>query len=579
MPDAWTILIIDDSAADRKIYSRYLLKDPHQSYQILEADCGEDGLVLCQSKQCNLILLDFCLPDMSGLEFLDRLQQQQLETIPTIMLTGRGDEEIAVQAMKKGVQNYLVKQHLTQQVLQLAVRNTIKQSYLQRKLYKTQERQRLIAMTALRIRQSLDLEQILHTAVTEVQQLLKCDRVMVYQLIPNKGVRAIASSQSSFVCSKQDDSGIENSCLQELDRLLLKGCAVATCKQQLQAERKICPLCQATMARICGVTFNITATQIVPITINANHDKQPNSKPWGFLIAEQFSGKQPSWQEDDELDILYQVSVQMAIAIQQAELLAKTQAALVKEKQLNRLKSQIITTISHEYRTPLASILAAASTLKQNGNRLNESKQQRLLEIIEDKTRHLSKLVDDMLTFDQLELDKAKFNPTPLDLLQFFSTLIEEQRQTASARHELIFKKTGNYHGFWGDRGLLRLIFTNLMSNAIKYSPQGGNVEFHLIGKKSKVIFYVKDEGIGVPLQDRENLFQSFSRGSNVDTIPGKGLGLAIAKACVELHGGSIALESQVGQGTKVTVTLPKRQVKKTAFDSDNAVVNCGFYR
>ncbi len=573
MPDAWTILIIDDSAADRKIYSRYLLKDPHQSYEILEADCGEDGLVLCQSKQCNLILLDFCLPDMSGLEFLDRLQQQQLETaIPAIMLTGRGDEEIAVQAMKKGVQDYLVKQHLTQQVLQLAVRNTIKQSYLQRQLYKTQERQRLIAMTALRIRQSLDLEQILHTAVTEVQRLLKCDRVMVYQLIPNKGVRAIASSQSSFVCRGEDDSEMENSCLQRLDRFLLKGCAVASCKQQLQAERKICPLCQAAMAEICEVNanlarpLNIAATQIVPITVNANHDEQPKCKPWGFLIAEQFSGKQPSWQEDDELDILYQVSVQMAIAIQQAELLAKTQAALAKEKQLNRLKSQIITTISHEYRTPLASILAAASTLKQNKNRLDESKQQRLLGIIEDKTRHLSKLVDDMLTFDQLELDKAKFNPTPLDLLQFFSTLIEEQRQTASDRHELIFKKTGNYHGFWGDRGLLRLIFTNLMSNAIKYSPQGGNVEFHLIGKKSKVIFYVKDEGIGVPLQDRENLFQSFSRGSNVDTIPGTGLGLAIAKACVELHGGSIALESQVGQGTKVTVSLPKRQVKKNCF-------------
>jgi signal transduction histidine kinase len=122
----------------------------------------------------------------------------------------------------------------------------------------------------------------------------------------------------------------------------------------------------------------------------------------------------------------------------------------------------------------------------------------------------------------------------------------------------LIFQITGNNQDFWGDRGLLQQIFTNLISNAIKYSPDGGTVEFHLIGKESQVIFYIKDQGIGIPMAAQENLFQSFSRGSNVDTIPGTGLGLAIAKACVELHGGDITLSSQVGQGTKVTVSLPK---------------------
>ncbi|BDI14607.1 hypothetical protein ANSO36C_04090 [Nostoc cf. commune SO-36] len=182
MLDIRTLLIIDDSAADRKIYRRYLLKDPHQSYQILEADCAEEGLALCQKVPCDVILLDFCLPDMSGLELFDQMQQEIFKTsVPVIMLTGRGDEEIAVQVMKRGALDYLVKQHLTQDVLQLAVRNAIRQSSLQAQLIKTQERQRLIATTALRIRQSLNLEQILNTAVAEVQQLLKCDRVMVYQ--------------------------------------------------------------------------------------------------------------------------------------------------------------------------------------------------------------------------------------------------------------------------------------------------------------------------------------------------------------------------------------------------------------
>ncbi|RUR84457.1 ATP-binding protein [Chlorogloeopsis fritschii PCC 9212] len=585
MPDAWTILIIDDSAADRKIYRRYLLKDAQQSYQILEADCGEDGLVLCQKTRCNLILLDFCLPDMSGLEFLDRLKQQRLETsIPVIMLTGRGDEEIAVQAMKKGVQDYLVKQNLTQDVLQLAVRNTIKQSYLQAQLQKTQERQRLIAMTALRIRQSLDLEQILHTAVTEVQQLLKCDRVMVYQFLPDQSIAKIACSSqpqttadrnnllnSCCKVARSEDESVNNS------QLLLKDGALDIC-QQMESDSTICHICQYAVIKVNETSWNYDcsnlleasntgANQVVPITLSKN--EQPQCKPWGFLMACQCSGKQ-HWQ-NDELEILHQVSVQLAIAIQQAELLAKTQAALVKEKQLNKFKSQIITTISHEYRTPLASILASASTLKQNKDKLDEFKQQRFLEIIEQKTRHLSKLVDDMLVIDQLELDKAKFKPIVLDLRQLFSDLLEEQRQIASDRHKLIFRNTGNHQGFWGDRGLLRLIFSNLMSNAIKYSPQGGNVEFHLINKNSQVIFYVQDEGIGIPIQDRANLFQSFSRGSNVDTIPGTGLGLAITKACVELHGGSIALESQIQQGTKVTVSLPNQISKYIVTSQDRS--------
>jgi signal transduction histidine kinase len=170
----------------------------------------------------------------------------------------------------------------------------------------------------------------------------------------------------------------------------------------------------------------------------------------------------------------------------------------------------------------------------------------------------MSKLVDNMLLVNQFELEKPKFKPIPLDLLQLFSDLIEQERETTGARHELIFQITGHTQGFWGDRGLLQQIFINLMSNAIKYSPDGGIVEFHLIGKESEVIFYIQDHGIGIPIKDQENLFQSFCRGSNVDTIPGTGLGLAIAKGCVELHGGDITLFSEVGQGTKVTVSLPK---------------------
>ncbi|MCC5663277.1 response regulator [Nostoc sp. CHAB 5784] len=562
MLDTWTLLIIDDCAADRKIYRRYLLKDPHQSYQILEADCAEEALALCQKMRFDVILLDFCLPDMSGLELFDQMQQKIFETsVPVIMLTGRGDEEIAVQAMKRGALDYLVKQNLTQDVLQLTVRNAIKQSCLQAQLYKTQERQRLIATTALRIRQSLNLEQILNTAVAEVQQLLKCDRVIVYQFAPDADGKIVASSVESCgslaLCDRVGTGGRRQGTGDREQGEIPLVCTLPPAPVPLPHAQSPIPyiyelgLCNCVSLK---EQFNTKANLVVPINLSNNGN--PTPKLWGLLIAHHNSGER-QWQTDDA-QMLNEVSVQLAIAIQQAELLAQTQASLAKEKQLNAFKSQIIATVSHEYRTPLTSILAAASTLVKHSQQLDESKQQRFLGIIEHKARYMSKLVGNMLLVNQFELEKPKFQPIRLDLEQFFSDLIEQERETAGDRHELVFKITGNNQDFWGDRGLLQQIFTNLISNAIKYSPDGGAVEFHLIGKESQVIFYIKDQGIGIPIADQENLFQSFSRGSNVDTIPGTGLGLAIVKACVELHGGNITLSSQVGQGTKVTVSLPK---------------------
>ncbi|MEH2441367.1 hybrid sensor histidine kinase/response regulator [Nostoc sp.] len=561
MLDTSTLLIIDDCAADRKIYRRYLLKDPHQSYQIFEADCAEEGLALCQKIRCDVILLDFCLPDMSGLELFDRMQQEIFKTsVPVIMLTGRGDEEVAVQVMKRGALDYLVKHNVTQDVLQLAVRNAIKQSCLQAQLNKTQERQRLIATTALRIRQSLNLEQILNTAVAEVQQLLKCDRVIVYQFAPDTDGKIVASSVESFrTVALCDRIGAEEKAEEQgsgVGKVPLLCTHPHTRSPIPNPESPIPYIYELGLCNCVSLKeqFNTQANLVVPINLSNNGN--PTPKLWGLLIAHQNSGER-LWQTDDA-QMLNEVSVQLAIAIQQAELLAQTQTALTKEKQLNTFKSQIIATVSHEYRTPLTSILAAASTLAKHSQQLDESKQERFLGIIEQKARYMSKLVDNMLLVNQFELEKPTFKPILLDLLQFFSDLIEQERETTGDRHELIFNITGHTQGFWGDRGLLQQIFINLMSNAIKYSPDGGTVEFHLIGKESEAIFYIQDRGIGIPIRDQENLFQSFSRGSNVDTIPGTGLGLAIAKGCVELHGGDITLSSEVGEGTKVTVSLPK---------------------
>jgi signal transduction histidine kinase/DNA-binding response OmpR family regulator len=573
MSKVCTLLITDDCQEDREVYREYLSGDPSQSYQIIEAGSAEAGLALCQKQHYDAILLDFHLPDMTGLEFLDELHQQSDTSLPVIMLTGQGDERIAVQAMKRGAQDYLVKKNLEPDVLQLTVRNVIHQSRLQNQFSQQQGQRRLTAEVALHLHQSLDSEEMLHTAVTEVQQILECDRVVVYQVTPDQdGAPSHAASSSSLTNSSPTNSTLIKRCETELSGhtrdpipefvSFLTQNYLSSLTQQTVIEREAG---KATVF-ISGSCKKDTYL-LAPILFQAStpHSSRPASSIWGLLVACQDASKR-QWQPD-EVSFLNDFARQLAIALQQCEQLTQALEVLEAEKQLNALKSQLVTTVSHEYRSSLAAILAAASTLKLHSDKLTEIKQQQFLHIIETKSRQMAQLVDDLLVLETFEFGKMNFTPMPFELLQFISDLMDEYRQTVGDRHELTFKITGNTKGFLGDRQLLRLILSNLLSNAIKYSTEGGVIEVHLSGNDTQITIVVKDEGIGIPTEEQAQVLQSFSRGSNVGSISGTGLGLAIVKACVDLHGGKVTLQSQEKKGTQFTVSLPKRSLADLSFN------------
>ncbi len=246
--------------------------------------------------------------------------------------------------------------------------------------------------------------------------------------------------------------------------------------------------------------------------------------------------------------------------LQERQAEAEILKALQREKELSDLKSRIVSMVSHEYRTPLTAILSSAELLEYCGNQWSEEKKLEHLHRIQAAAQHLSDLVGDMLCISQAEAGKLTFKPAPLDLETFCRHLVAEAQLTASPQHQIIFvcqQPEITLPRAVLDEKLLRQILSNLLSNAIKYSPNGGSVRLELTWENDAAIFRIYDRGIGIPPADFGKLFNAFSRGSNVGTLPGTGLGLAIVKRCVELHGGKIAVDSQVGAGTAVTVTLP----------------------
>ncbi|WP_052672422.1 PAS domain S-box protein [Aliterella atlantica] len=230
--------------------------------------------------------------------------------------------------------------------------------------------------------------------------------------------------------------------------------------------------------------------------------------------------------------------------------------ALEKEKELSELKSRFVTMASHEFRTPLATILSSTELLEYYSHKWSEEKKATHLQRIQSSVKHMTHLLDDVLLIGKAEAGKLDFKPMLLNVEEFCRDLVEEVQLTTSS-HTINFQLSAQCTNVCMDEKLLRHILSNLLTNAIKYSPQGGDICFDFDCNYTNAIFRIQDDGIGIPTTDLDNLFNSFHRASNVGTISGTGLGLAIVKKSVDLHGGTIAVQSELGFGTAFTVSIP----------------------
>ncbi|MEO8893374.1 MAG: HAMP domain-containing sensor histidine kinase, partial [Coleofasciculaceae cyanobacterium] len=212
---------------------------------------------------------------------------------------------------------------------------------------------------------------------------------------------------------------------------------------------------------------------------------------------------------------------------------------------------------SHEFRTPLSTILVTTQLLVNSEQELPMEKRQRNLKRIEITAKHMTQLLNDILTFNRAETGELELEPTLIALHRFCSHLIEEMQLNSGSQYVLKFSTKGKIKAVYLDEKLLYSILTNLLSNAVKYSPKGGEVDLTLIYQENEIIFHIQDYGIGIPLEYQQQLFEPFYRGSNIGNIAGTGLGLAIVKKYLDLQGGKISLDSQVGKGTLAIVSIP----------------------
>jgi len=248
----------------------------------------------------------------------------------------------------------------------------------------------------------------------------------------------------------------------------------------------------------------------------------------------------------------------MALDItQRKEAEVEMSKALAREKELSELRSNFVSMVSHEFRTPLGIIQSSAGLLRDFHEKMQPAERDEQLESITRNTSRMAAMMEEVLVLSRLDAGKLIFQPAPLDLGGFCRRVVDEVLSATNRRCPIELSLAATPLDGQADERLLGHIFTNLLSNAVKYSEPAATVRFAVHREDAQAVCVVEDHGIGIAEEDQRQLFRAFHRGTNVGARPGTGLGLLLVKRCAELHGGEVRLSSRIGRGTTVTVRLP----------------------
>ena len=233
-------------------------------------------------------------------------------------------------------------------------------------------------------------------------------------------------------------------------------------------------------------------------------------------------------------------------------------AALNKEKELNEIKSRFVSMASHEFRTPLSTILSSANLLSRYTSTEDQDKRDKHIKRTKDAVKHLNVLLEDFLSVGKLEEGKIRAEPAPFSVRDLLEEVTEEM-QSLAKKDQHILCRSSDERQLTSDKRLVKNILVNLLSNAVKFSDEGTLIYVQTEPRPNGgVAVSVRDKGIGISAEDQQHLFSTFFRGANVINIEGTGLGLHIVRRYLDLLQGSIHLESTLGQGTIVTIELPE---------------------
>jgi PAS domain S-box-containing protein len=234
--------------------------------------------------------------------------------------------------------------------------------------------------------------------------------------------------------------------------------------------------------------------------------------------------------------------------------------SLEKERELNELKSKFVSIASHEFRTPLSTVMSSAALIQQYKDKKDYDKQDKHILRIKSSVNHLTLILNDFLSLGKLEEGKVDVKIENIEIRHFLNEITEEVTSFLKEGQKMVVNSPSGVEEIGTDSRILRNIMFNLISNASKYSDINKTIQVACERKDGSVLFQIKDEGIGIPAEDQKYLFDRFYRASNAGNVQGTGLGLNIVRRYVELIGGEISFTSEYGKGSTFFISIPQQK-------------------
>lgn len=500
------VLVVEDDIVDGKLLHRLLRQSALPISDVKFAECLNTALGFLDKNDFDVVFLDLGLPDSQGIDSVSAVNAKA-PNVPIIVLSGLDDAEIGVTAVRKGVEDYLVKGQVDSNLLARAVWYAIERKQIRKILERKQKH----------------LEAIFDAV--PIGMLLVDENLIVKRT--NDAIRRIIHRDYSEIINLRIGNSLKciNSTYNE------KGCGHS-------------PACRScSMVKAIESVFEsqqpLHEVEIRPTLIVDNEEVTP----WFSINVE------PTVIYDHD-------QKHVVIAIDDITTRKET------EKKLNEtmeIKSQFVSTVSHELRTPLTCIKEGVSIVLDGVTGEINEKQKHFLDLANRNISRLSALINDVLDFQKLDVGKMKLNPQENDVRQVAEEIHETMMLSAKNKEvELFFELDEHLPKATFDRDRIIQVLTNLVSNAIKFTPQAGQVRLSFQQQNDELVIRVSDTGMGIPKEELPKIFEQFYRvQQSGKEIKGTGLGLAIVKKIVILHGGRIEVESEIDRGTTFSVFLP----------------------
>ena len=527
MDEKLRILLLEDVASDAELV-KHTLRKAKFVFSLERVETEEAFVKGLDELRPHIILADYHLPSFDGLSALG-ISQEKCPDVPFIFVSGSIGEEFAIETLKRGATDYVLKDRLSR--LAPAVRRALAEAEEHIKRQKAEEA----------LQNSARDWQVTFDAITDTVFLtnlegiiLRCNEAMTKFL--RKPFREIIGADCrELVCRLKS----------------MEECPLRRMKKSQRREMSIMPVGERYFSLSTDPLFDKADGLIgaVHIMTDITERKKAEDKIKQYQEHLEELVKERTTELEKEI-----------VERKKAEELIKLQNERLKE--LDRMKSEFLSTAAHELRTPLTSILGFSEILLKR--KLDEERKNRFLKIINEESVGLSALINDLLDLSRIESGKGfKITKAPIQIKEVILENIDIFKHQTD-KHTFKVNLPDDLVKIEADKDKINQVMENLISNALKFSPEGGEITVSVKETKDEVKVSVSDAGMGIPEKELLHIFEKFYRASNVSSgaIGGTGLGLGIAKYIVESHGGKISVESEVGKGSTFSFTLPLKSTR-----------------